>query len=134
MMAELSPPGFDNMVRTLPQIQTERAHLTRFDLAFVPKKPVVLRLIRTLEPRIVDDRPECDSGGHQQYGQQLGRLPLLVRSLRLRESGHLVRRGRPKGAAGRCEVGGAAAWGRTGATHSDGTDGDSFGSTHTRKP
>ena len=30
MMAELSPPGFDNMVRTIsPRSRTERAHLTR---------------------------------------------------------------------------------------------------------
>ena len=91
----------------------------------------VLRFIRTLEPGIVDDRPKCNSGGYQRHGQQLEWLPLLVRSLRLRKSGHLVRHGSPKGAAGRCEVGSATAAHRhkvASATHSVGIDGDSFGS------
>lgn len=62
MMAELSPPGFDNMVRP-----PDQPFLVQIQTNFFVKK--VLRLIRTLEPRVIDDRPKCDPGGHQQFGQ-----------------------------------------------------------------
>ena len=103
MMAELSPPGFDNMVRSFLQIQIYRTTYRPCPRPrFVPNQKIkikiaVLRLIRALEPRIVDDWPKRDSSYYQQVGQQLGRLPLLVRPLHLRKFGHLVRRGHPKG-------------------------------------
>ena len=65
MMAELSPPGFDNMVRPriIPSLDLDRPyHLTP---SFQTKINAVLRFIRTLEPRIVDDRSERNPGDHQ---------------------------------------------------------------------
>jgi len=50
----------------------------------------VLWFIRSVEPRVIDDRPERDPDDHQQVGKQLGRFPVLVCALYLRKSRHLV--------------------------------------------
>jgi hypothetical protein len=59
MMAELSPPGFDNMVRPSPSPDA----LSKWG------KNLVLWFIRAVESRIVNDRAERDPIDHQQVGQ-----------------------------------------------------------------
>ena len=70
----------------------------------------VFQSLRTVEHRIVDYRTKRNTGYHQQVRKQLGRIPVLISSLHLRKSGYLVRCGRAERSAGRCAVGGRAAW------------------------
>jgi hypothetical protein len=55
MMAELTPPGFDNMVHPVVPLR----HVP----ALTPI--AVLRAVWALEPRQLDDRAECDPSDHR---------------------------------------------------------------------
>ena len=81
MMAELTPPGFDNMVRTRSFDPTGGSE----------KHTAVLRAVRAVEPRIVHDWTQCHPGHHRQDGRQLEGIPVPLRAVCRRESRHLVR-------------------------------------------
>jgi len=111
MIAELSPPGFDNMVRL-----TDPFSVLFLAVAIVINggtTNAVLRVLRFVEVRVIHDRAKRDPGDHRPLGQQLERLPVLVCGLHLRESRHLVRCGRAERAACCGAVGcRTAAWDR----------------------
>ena len=54
MMAELTPPGFENMVRV------SLAELT----SLLMTKILVLRYFWTVDASVIDDRTECDTSDH----------------------------------------------------------------------
>jgi hypothetical protein len=104
MMAELTPPGFDNMVRTVSQFSSMKIFVNLIG------ETQVFQSLRTVEHLIVDNRTKCNPGDHQQVRKQLGRFPVLISSLHLRKSGYLVRCGRAERTSSRCAVGSRAAW------------------------
>lgn len=89
-MAELTPPGFENMVRPPNAFRSKR--LTR-DLYSGHHMfgPLVLWIVRIIEPCIIHDWAECDPSNHQQHRRQLERLPFSLRTLRRSEPCDLVR-------------------------------------------
>lgn len=60
MMAELSPPGFDSMVRPRLPLDPYQPYLylTPYRIG------TVFRTVRSLEPYLVHDRTERDPGDH----------------------------------------------------------------------
>jgi len=104
MMAELTPPGFDNMVRTVSQFSPMILFVNLIG------EMQVLQPLRIVEHLIVDDRTKRNPGDHQQVRKQLGRIPVLISSLHLRQSGYLVCCGCAERTAGRCALGSRAAW------------------------
>ena len=78
MMAELAPPGFDNMVRLSPSHPLHPSRPT------TKPTPTVLRPLRSFESRLFDDRAERDPGDHQQHTEQLEGVPVPLRDVHRR--------------------------------------------------
>ena len=89
-MAELTPPGFDNMVGSLslhpPKQKTTSRALSCSHLLTC----TVFWPLRPLESRVVDDRAERDTSDHRPHGRQLAGVPVPIRALRRGEHRHLV--------------------------------------------
>ena len=97
MMAELSPPGFDNMVSVfhIPPTLSRRLEVAL----------LVLRLVRPFEQGFQHDRPEHHPGHNRSFWKQLERFPLPLRSLSYSQFDHMVLCGCHQGKEGRCRVG-----------------------------
>jgi len=92
VMAELTPPGFDFMVRVVLKSLSRGVAYT-FWLTCgdrVGGGNAVLQLVRIDESLIVDHRSECDPGDHRQDRKHLARLPFLICDKPPVDSGHLV--------------------------------------------
>lgn len=71
-MAELTPPGFDNMVRVFPSWDFKSSHVP-FTIHSV------LRPLWPIQPRLVNDWAERHSSHHRQHWKQLDGIPFPVR-------------------------------------------------------
>jgi len=100
-MAELSPPGFDFMVRAIPQITIAISH------GF---SDAVLWPLRVDESRVVDRWAERDTGYHRQNWKYLAGLPVLVCDVPSVKPSHLVCCGHAQGPTGCGALGSRAAW------------------------
>lgn len=85
MMAELTPPGFENMVR-----DRIARKLTRV-FSILIRSHAVLWPVRTIKPRFIYDRTERHSGYNRQYRQQLEGIPVPLLHLYRSQYCHLVR-------------------------------------------
>jgi hypothetical protein len=94
-MAELTPPGYDNMA----------CISTLFYMCPVVIQSPVFWLVRTFESCIVDDRTYRDSSHHRQVRQQLEGFPVPVRSLLQRIPDNLVWYRRQEGQERRSRLG-----------------------------
>lgn len=79
-MAELTPPGFDNMV--CPYILT---YILLDNVCIL-----VLWAIRSLQPCLIHDRTQCHPGHHRQDGEQLDGVSISVCDLYSCFTDHLV--------------------------------------------
>jgi len=102
-MAELTPPGFDFMVRAAIQSRSPTPSLTCCGYA-------VFWLVWIDESHFIDCRTERDPGGHQQDGEHLARLSVPVCHMPRVESDHLVGRGRAQRPTRCGAMDGGAAW------------------------
>ena len=102
-MAELTPPGFDFMVRAIPQPLSPTPSLICCGFA-------VFWLVWINGSYFIDYRTERDPGGHQQDWKCLGWLSIPVCRMPYGESDHLVGRGRAQRPTRCGAMGSGAAW------------------------
>ena len=107
-MAELSPPGFDFMVRAVHRLAIVHA-LSDVRGCGTRCGSAVLRLVWNDKSRVVDCRTERDSGDHRQNGKHLAGLPVPICDMRRTDSYHVVGSRRTQGPTGCRALGGGAA-------------------------
>ena len=112
VMAELSPPGFDFLVRAKspPPLLKNKNHAIRTLTAVSPPGTLVFRPVWIDGSRVFDTRALRDPGDHRQDGQHLARVLVPVCDYRRVEFDLLVGCRHAQRQAGCRAMGARAAW------------------------